>query len=118
MSQDSAVAEAKIPEFHSLLDAGEFRAIYAASADDLKKVASEKDFVALLDAVHRKLGQVKTTTRQTWLVNSRTSGTFVTLTYKTVFAKGDATEQFVYRIENDQAVLAGYSVNSLALITK
>ena len=118
MSKDSEIAEKKIPEFHSLLDSGRFKDIYAASADDLKKASKEDEFVALLEAVSRKLGKVRTTERMTWNVNYHTSGTFVTLAYKTAYAEGDASEQFVYRIIDGQAKLAGYHINSNILITK
>ena len=56
--------------------------------------------------------------RQTWNINYHTSGTFATLVYKTQYAEGEATETFVYRIKDETALLAGYHVNSNALITK
>jgi len=118
MSKDAEIAETKVPEFHSLLDSGQFSEIYLASADELKKVSKEADFVALLDAVHRKLGKKKSSERQTWNVNYNTSGIFVTLTYKTVYSEGDASEQFVYRLQDGDAKLAGYHVNSNVLIIK
>ena len=117
-SADADLAEAKVPEFHALLDAGDAHAIYAASADDLKKSVSERDFVAFIDAIHRKLGPVKSMEKPAWQSSHMPGGTFVTLTYKTQFSEGEATERFVYRIVGDQATLAGYNINSLALITK
>jgi hypothetical protein len=51
-------------------------------------------------------------------VNYHTSGTFATLVYKTRYAGGEATETFVYRIKSESALLAGYHINSNALITK
>jgi hypothetical protein len=117
-SADADLAEGKVPEFHALLDAGNAHAIYAASADDLKKSVSESDFVALVNAIHRKLGPVKSTAKPAWQSSHMPAGTFVTLTYKTQFAEGEATERFVYRLVGDQATLAGYNINSLALVTK
>ena len=76
------------------------------------------DFVAVLDAVHRKLGTVQKTERQTWNVNYHTSDTFATLVYKTQYVGGEATKTFVYRIKGGSALLAGYHINSNALITK
>jgi hypothetical protein len=54
--EETAKAEAAVVQFHVLLDAGETRAIYANASPDLKKVSTETDFVALLEAIHRKLG--------------------------------------------------------------
>jgi len=118
MSGDTAVAEQAVPKFHEFLDAGRFAEIYEGASADLKNAGSQGDFVALLDAVHRKLGMVKSSEKQGWNVNYDTSGTFVTLTYKTTYAEGEAGEQFVYRIKGSAAALAGYHINSMALIVK
>jgi hypothetical protein len=111
-------AEAAVQQFHELLDSGNSHAIYDSAGDDLKRVSPEQQFVPLLDAVHRKLGQTRTATRSGWNVNYSTSGNFITLNYHTVYAEGDASEQFVYRMMGEKPVLVGYHVNSNALILK
>jgi hypothetical protein len=73
--------------------------------------------VALLAAVDRKLGAVKDAEKNGWNVNFQTSGTFVTLGFKTQFEHGRGVETFVYRIADGRALLAGYHINSNALIT-
>lgn len=118
MSKDTALAQAQISVFHSEYDAGSFQQIYLSSSLDLQKLASERDFVKLLGAINRKLGNVKTSTQQTWKVASTTSGTFVTVVNKSQFERGSGDEQFVYRIDNGAAKLAGYHINSTALVTK
>ena len=117
-SASVSLAEEQIPRFHQSLDAAKFQEIYAAASEELKKASSEKDFVALLEAVHRKLGAAKSSEKQNWNVGVYTSGTSVSLTYKTVYTEGDATEKFVYRIKGDQALLLGYHISSNALILK
>jgi hypothetical protein len=118
MSTDTAAAEQAVSGFHELLDTARFSEIYEKSSDNLKKVATQRDFVALLEAVHRKLGKTKSAEKRGWNVNYHTSGTFVSLTYKTAYVEGEADEQFVYRLEGKVALLAGYHVNSNALILK
>jgi opacity protein-like surface antigen len=118
MSADSRLAEDAVPQFHHALDAGDFDAIYEGSANDLKQAASQKDFLDLLEAVHRKLGLSQSSNRQGWNVNYNTAGTFVTLSFQTTYAEGKASEQFVYRLQDGKALLAGYHISSLALITK
>lgn len=117
-SVDTRVAERAVDTFHEMLNAGQFELIYAAGSDDLKRVAKREDFVALLDAVHRKLGVTKSWSKRGWSVNYHTSGTFVTLSYSTIFDEGDAGEQFVYRLQDGKALLVGYHINSTALIVK
>ena len=117
-SADIKLAEQAVPQFHEMLDAGQFEAIYAASAEGLKKLSTQENFVALLKAVHRKLGNTKSTSQKGWTVNYHTSGTFVTLNYATIYAEGEAAEQFVYFLQGGRALLVGYHVNSNALILK
>src|ERR1700722_8948180 len=97
-SANTKEAEAAVQQFHDLLDSGKSSAIYESAGDDLKRVSSEQQFVPLLDAVHRKLGQTRTATRGGWNVNYSTAGNFITLNYQTVYAEGQASEQFVYRM--------------------
>ena len=118
MSADTKMAEGAVERFHTMLDAGQFQDIYAESADDLKKVTTQEKLTALLEAVHRKLGVMKSSMKQSWNVNYHTSGTFITLVYATVYQGGDAREQFMYRLEGADAKLAGYYINSDALVLK
>jgi hypothetical protein len=112
------MAEMAAAEFHQALDKGEFSAIYAASHADFKKASTEKDFVALLEAVHRKLGPIKAATAAGWQVNSFNLKTNVVLTYNTAFTEGAAVEKFTYRIQGGKAWLVGYNISSNTLITK
>lgn len=105
-------------EFHTRIDEAEFKPIYEATHPDFKRATSEKDFLALLEAVHRKLGTIQSTSQEGWNVNSMNFKTNVGLSYKTKFAGGDAVETFHYRVEGDKAELVGYHINSTALIVK
>ena len=118
MSDDTALAENEIPRFHEALDSSQFESLYNNGSENLKKAATMQEFVSLLGAVHRKLGNVSSSSRKTWNVNYHTSGTFVTLTYDTVFAQGKGTEQFVYKLSGKEAHLAGYHINSNDLISR
>lgn len=117
-SFDTSAAEAEVAKFHAALGEARFADIYATAADELKAKASEQQFTELLDAVNRKLGKVKAAQRSGWKVNYSTSGNFVTLVYKTSYEQGEADEEFVYRMQKTEPRLAGYHINSNALITK
>jgi hypothetical protein len=118
MAQDKSAAEREVVDFHRQLAAGNYAALYAAGHAELKKAASEKDFILLLDAVHRKLGTVVSSAPAGSKVFSGTGGTTVRLGYQTKFSDGDGVETFTYRIEGGRALLLGYNINSMALITK
>ena len=77
---------------------------------------SRDEFVKFLGALHGKLGSFKSGKTTGWNVNVGTGGHMVTLTREAQFEKGPGTEQFVFRVQGERAVLAGYHVNSRLLI--
>jgi len=116
--KDVPVAEKAVDAFHAQLDAGQFDAIYTAASADLKARAKQADMVALLSAVHRKLGSFRSGKTQGWNDNIDTAGHMITLSYSATYQNGTADEQFVYRLDGGQARLAGYHVNSDQLILR
>jgi hypothetical protein len=111
-TQDFDLAQASVKNFRELMAAQKFDQIYADSADDLKKTTTEQNLTRLLAAIDRKLGPVKSAESNGWSVNYNSSGTSVTLKYKTQFEKGTGAETFVYRISGGKALLASYHINS------
>lgn len=116
-AEDVELARAEIPRFRQQLAARQFEHIYAAAGDDLKNGTTQADWVALLAAVDRKLGAVRNSHEAGWNVSVQTSGRLVSLGAQTQFERGNGVETFVYRVSNGKAVLAGYHINSNALIT-
>jgi hypothetical protein len=115
--QDLSLAEQDVAHFREMMAAQQFDQIYAGAADEFKKTTTRENFTRLLAAVDRKLGAVKTADKNGWNVNFNTSGTSVTLRYKTQFERGSGDEAFFYRITGGKALLAGYNINSNELIT-
>ena len=111
-------AEAEVSVFHSRLDAGEAARIYAASSPELKAASSEADFVALLNAVHTKLGATVSSKREDAIVTYTPSGKQLKLRYKTEYVGGIADEDFIFFDTSGGVQLAKYRVYSLPLITK
>jgi hypothetical protein len=89
--------------------------IYSKSADELKQHESEHDFTARLEQVRRKMGPVQGTARQGWTAREEGGAVFVTLTYKTKYAAGEADEEFVVRMRDNVSALAGYQIKAAAL---
>lgn len=116
--KDVPVAEKAAEGFHAQLNAGQFDAIYAAGGAALKSTTSQADMTALLAAVHRKLGAFKTGKTDGWNDNVTTGGHMITLSYNANYQNGAAAEQFVYKLDDGQAQLVGYHVNSNALILR
>ena len=115
-SQDTTAAKEQVAHFRELMAAQQFGQIYAEASDDLKKTTREQDLVNLLSAIDRKLGAVKTAADNGWKVDFNTAGTRITLSFKTEYERGTAIETFVYRMREGRPQLAGYNINSTALI--
>ncbi len=113
---DVPVADKAIVAFHTALDAGQFAAIYAQSAKDMKDTTTEPRLTAFLGAVHRKLGTFKSGKSVGWNDNVNGNGHFISINYQATYERGPAAESFVYRIDNGKATLVGYHVNADALI--
>jgi len=118
LTKGRSIAEQAVFKFHDMYNTEQYQDIYDQTDDAFKKSTKQEDFLAILQAMQRKLGMVKESTPITWYVNATTLGTIVTLTYDTEFTEGHAKEQFVFRVSGDQAKLYGYYINSPLLITK
>ncbi len=114
--QDADAATAQITAFHQQLDAGNFDAVYENADPIMKASASETTLVQILAAVHRKLGNFKSGSAVGWNENLNPQGRFMSVNYSAKYERGDATENFVYRIDSAPARLVGYHINSTALI--
>jgi Protein of unknown function (DUF4019) len=113
------LAEQNVQMFHAQLDTEQYAAVYEATDEKFHQATSQSDFTKLLDAIHRKLGNVQ----QSNLRNSGVAwfagqGATVTLVYETKFAEGNGTEQFVWHVKDNGARLYSYHINSNDLITK
>ena len=112
------IGERAVTQFHNQFNAGQYRDIYVQSDEGFRKAASEADTLALFEAVRRKLGTVQNSSQTGWHVNATPGGTMVSLAYDVEFSEGKGTEQFVFHIDGDKALLFNYHVNSPLLIIK
>jgi hypothetical protein len=115
--KDEKAAEQAVARFHIVLDAGRFDEIYDLAAPEMKAATAKPAFVALMSAIHRKLGAVRQSKTQAWSFNYGTAGGIIRASFRTDFAAGHGTEQFAYRAGPAPALI-GYSINSNDLILK
>jgi hypothetical protein len=118
LTKGKGIAEAAVAQFHNQYNAGQFQEIYAQTDEGFKKATSEEQLTALLEALRRKLGTVKQSEQAGWRVNVTPMGTMVSLGYQVEFTEGKGTEEFVFHVSGDKAMLFNYNVNSPLLITK
>jgi hypothetical protein len=113
-----SVAEPEVGAFHQRLNQKRFDEIYATAGDDFRKAAPKEKVVDLFSAIDRKLGPAKSWTTKNWNVRTFNFVTTVVLVEDTAFEKGQGTETFTFRVSGDKAILVGYNINSLDMMTK
>ena len=114
--QDTKAADAAIAAFHQKLNAGDFVGIYGSSSPEMKAIDTQEKIVRILSAIHRKLGNFKSGADAGWNDRVIPSGHFLSINYVAQYERGSAKESFTYRIDGAQARLAGFNVNSDALL--
>ena len=113
-----SIAEPQVAVFHERLDGGRFEEIYSAADEDFRGAASKEKVFELFSAVERKLGKVKSSSTANWNVNTFNLVTSVVLVENTEFEHGKGTETFTFHVSGDKAVLVGYNINSLDMMTR
>jgi hypothetical protein len=116
--KDLDEAQGAVGVFHAQLDTENYAAIYSQADQRFRDASKQEEFLALMTAIHNKLGTIQSTERQGFNVFFNTSGTQVRVTYATKFTGGDAQEQFIWVKDGDSMRLLGYNINSNALIIK
>jgi hypothetical protein len=117
-AKNKALAESAVVNFHSQLDAGKFHDIYGTSSDRFKKATTEEEWNKLLGAIHRKLGNVKSSGLTNWRAFTGPGGTTMQVSFKTRFEKSEAIEDFNWLMVDGKPELLGYNIRSNALITE
>jgi hypothetical protein len=113
------LAKQNVEQFHSQLDSEQYAAVYASGDEKIHQAISESDFTKILQAVHRKLGNVQQSGLRNMNVGWHSGqGETVSLVYNTTFAQGTGTEQFVWHVKDNTASLYGYHINTSDLVTK
>lgn len=106
--ESTEAAKAEVAKFRQQADAGQFAEIYKASAPDIRNSVSEAQFVQMVGGFHQAIGKFKSAPEPGWMYNTDDAGQRVTLDYDSTFERGKAHEQFIYKMLDGKAVLAGY----------
>ena len=112
-------AENAVQQFHSRYNARQYHDMYMDADQMFRESGSEASLAELLDAIHRKLGNVEGATQNDREANWNSStGTRVALSYRVKFSQGEGTEEFLWQAKGKAAKLLAYNINSLDLIRK
>lgn len=113
-----AIAEPQVALFHDRLNNGQFDTIYGEASAEFRGAAPKAQVVQLFSAIERKLGKVKSASTKTWNISSFNFNARVVLVVEPRFEHGTGTETFTFRVSGGKAVLLGYSINSIDMLTQ
>ena len=88
MSDAKVHAEPGVAAFHEQLDAADYDGIWNGAHEDFRKASGKEAYQKFVEAVHRKLGNVKSTKNAGWQVNNYNFVTRVVLQQHTVIERG------------------------------
>jgi len=108
-----------VEQFHRKLNSERFEEIYTQADHAFQESGKQEEILKFFGAIHKKLGNAGRADRGTIKINTNTNGTFIAVTYTTVYERGTATETFTWRKDvADNLKLVGYNIQSNALITQ
>lgn len=100
-----------ISNFHLMFNDGQYADIYESMHSVLKQKTSKVEFVQFLSQVRSQYGKFISSTVKT-STNSTDQGVdMITVVEETRFDAGTENEEFLFIIEDNKAILAGYKVN-------
>lgn len=109
-ADDRKVAERAVIVFHSRLSDEKYEEIYGQMAEVLRQSSDKSDLISSMKQTHDTFGAFKGTEQagaNVIMGNPRE----VRLVYNTKYAKGDATEQFTWLVDGNEAKLLLYKVS-------
>jgi PBP1b-binding outer membrane lipoprotein LpoB len=118
LTEGKASSEKAIAHIHELYNMGKLEQIWQEADPEFRNASQRTNFDELLGAERRKLGNAVSTSNRVFNVQSFNLTTKVSMTQDTVFEHGKGTEAFNLKMDGSNAVLVGYNIQSLDLITK
>lgn len=118
MNEDATAARVSVSDFRSYVSSGDHGAIYAMSDPLYRKTVTRQQHDKLFSLLKKRMGDFDTATETGWKVNYTTEGQFVVLTYNARFSKGEGAETFTWKVTDGKPTLAGYNINSPALLAE
>jgi hypothetical protein len=105
--QDYSVVDSAVDLFHQRLASSEDDTIYRDAGVDFQRSIDLETNRKFLGQIRRRRGMPGRATRTSFDIQ----GAVVTAKYQTSFANGDATETFVWRLQDGKATLLGFTID-------
>lgn len=105
-------AEEEVATFHANWNAQDHEEMWRRTHPDFREGPTHDQFVAMLQDLHEKLGDVVGSERSGFNINANNGTTIATVTMTTQFDEGEGTETFVLRERGNGWGVVHYTVES------
>ena len=120
MTQDVGLvqqAPSAVESFHQQLNAQQGEQILSSATPEFQKAMSKDTYLAFFARIRRKLGTPISSKPTSIFVNHVPGATLIVAQFQTKFDKGDAQENFTWRVDNGKPRLLGYQIGSPLVLT-
>lgn len=106
------IASGAVEQFHHQMNLGDYDQIYDEATEEFRRSDSRENMTRFFEKISIKMGSVGEPHSAGFHVNWRNGVVWVDQTFNTQFLNGQAQEYFVWKIQQDQARLYNYRINS------
>ncbi len=117
-TKGKGVAEQAILDFHALYNQGNIDEIWNDAAPEFRTASNRQKYDDFMGAMQRKLGRVTSSSNSKWNIQTFNLKTTVSMVPKTEFENGQGMEAFIFTMDGPNAVLLGYNIQSMDLVTR
>jgi hypothetical protein len=107
-----ARADAAVAHFHEQWQAGQAGKVMAEASPGFRQAAAAEDFAQFFRVTKEALGDFKHTERTGVNLSSINGNTTLAVTYASEYAKGPATEKFLFDDNGDEPLLLHFDLRS------
>jgi hypothetical protein len=109
---DMTAAEQGVAATHKAFSSGQFATVYDGSSEEMKSSVTRDQFVKMFAPIYAKTGAYRSGKTVGWNVKYGTDGNYAVLNHEAQFEHGTGKEEFVFRLKDGKAILAGYHVKT------
>ena|SRR5579872_6987141 len=106
------LSNAAVEQFHRRLNQSDFETIYGDATDEFRRAGSRENELKFFEMVHQKMGSSGKKSFKGFHVNWQNGRLTVNDVFDTQFTQGQAQEGFIWVIDQDQARLQTYRIDS------
>ena len=104
-----------IERYQQTYNSGDARALYGQVSEEFRRASTAEQMAGLVEFISGNLGQIESSERNGFNINTENGLTTTTVTMITQFEKGEGEETYVFYGQGEDLRIVAWNVNSTAL---